>query len=70
VAPTTTEQANEAFINAMRRAQEVDLTRPYVWSVGLGRWVNSGCSGCECHIPDASPETTALIARLDRELGE
>ena len=33
-----------------------------------GEWANSGCSGCEYHVPDASPETTALIARIDREL--
>ena len=46
----------------------VDLTKPYVWSTTRGAWQNSGCAGCEFHVPDASPETTALIARLDREL--
>jgi hypothetical protein len=47
----------------------VDLTQPYVWSTTRQEWANSGCSGCEFHIPDASPETTALIERIDRELG-
>ena len=46
----------------------VDLTKPYVWSTTHGRWINSGCGGCEFHVPDASPETTALIAWIDREL--
>jgi hypothetical protein len=46
----------------------VDLTQPYVWSVYRQRWVNAECTGCACHIPDASPETTALIERIDREL--
>ena len=48
--------------------RDVDLTQPYVWSTTRQAWANSGCAGCEYHIPDASPETTALIARLDREL--
>lgn len=52
----------------MEYEPKVDLSQPYVWSTTRGRWVNSGCGGCEFHIPDASPETTALIARLDREL--
>lgn len=47
---------------------EVDLTQPYVWSTTRGGWANSGCAGCDFHVPDASPETTALIARIEREL--
>lgn len=54
----------------MTEFEEVDLTQPYVWSTTRGRWVNSGCGGCEFHVPDASPETTALLARLERSLGE
>lgn len=48
--------------------EAVDLTQPYVWSTTRGQWINSGCPGCEFHVPDASPETTALIAMLEREL--
>lgn len=49
-------------------ADAVDLTQPYVWSVTERAWVNSGCGGCKYHVPDASPETTATIRRIDREL--
>lgn len=49
---------------------DVDFTQPYVWSTTRERWVNNGCGGCEFHIPDASPETTALIEYLARELAD
>lgn len=48
---------------------DVDLTQPYVWSTTQQAWVNSGCAGCQYHVPDASPETTALLVRLEQELG-